>query len=84
MAKARKKARKPAAKRSAKKSRRAAKAMAKSKARTKAKKSAKPKAKRVTTPKEGPIASAIHVVTDTIHEAAELRRRMEGRETFED
>ena len=82
MAKARNKARK--AKRSAKKSRRAAKAMAKSKARTKARKSAAPKAKRVTPPKEGPIASAIHVVTDTIHEAAELRRRMEGRESFED
>jgi hypothetical protein len=82
--KSRKKARKPAAKRSAKKRKSAAKTMAKSRARTKSRKSVKPKAKRVTAPKEGPIASAVHVVTDTIHEAAELRRRMEGRETFED
>jgi len=88
MAKARKKTRKTA-KRSAKKTRRAKKTMAKSKARRKARKTAKPKAKaaktrRAKAPQEGPIAEAVHAVVDTIEEAAALRRRLAGRETFED
>ena len=80
MAKARKKARRSAAKRVAKKTRRSVKAKTKSKA----KKTSKSKARRAKAPKEGVIARAAHLVTDTIHDAAELRRRMEGRETFED
>ena len=82
MAKARKRARKPAAKRTAKK-RRGTKAKARTK--PKAMKVAKRKAaRRRRISKEGPIAEAMHAVVNTIEEAAALRRRLAGRETFED
>jgi hypothetical protein len=34
--------------------------------------------------KEGPIESALHAVVDTVQEAGALRRKLAGRETFED
>jgi len=77
MAKARKKTRKPAAKRAAKKARR----KTKRKTKLKGRKAGKRKAKRAAPPKQqGFIASAV----DTVAEAMELRRKLEGRNTFED
>jgi hypothetical protein len=74
MAKARKKVRKPAAKRAAKKARRKT-------VKPKARKVAKRKAKRAAPPnKQGVIASAVQTVTDTL----DLRRKLEGPNTFED
>jgi hypothetical protein len=74
MAKARKKARKPAAKRAAKKAKRKT-------VKLKARKAVKRKAKRAAPPKkQGIIASAVQTVTDTLG----LRRKLEGRNTFED
>lgn len=79
--KARKNLRNPAAKRAAKKRRRIAKA---AETKPKARKAARPKRRRAAKPKEGPIEEAVHAVMDTITETAELRRRLAGRETFED
>ena len=74
MAKARKKARKPAAKRAAKKSKRKT-------VKLKGRKVAKRKAKRAAPPKkQGIIANAV----DTVAEALNLRRKLEGHNTFED
>ena len=74
MAKARKKARKPAAKRAAKKSKRKT-------VKLKGRKFAKRKAKRAAPPKkQGIIANAV----DTVAEALNLRRKLEGHNTFED
>jgi hypothetical protein len=57
----------------------------KAKSRAKVKKAARPRAKRrAKVPQEGPIAEAVHAVVDTIEEAAALRRRLAGRDTFED
>ncbi len=99
MAKKRKKARKAAAKRPVKK-RKSASATAKSRTKKVRKSTArksktrkpaarkskarKSKAKRAMRPKEGPIASAVHVVTDTILDAGALRSKLAGRDTFED
>ena len=78
MAKARKKTRKPAAKRAAKKAKRKT---VKSKARKVVKRKAKTKTKRAAPPKpQGIIASAV----DTVAETMELRRKLEGPNTFED
>jgi hypothetical protein len=78
MAKARKKTRKPAAKRAAKKAGRKTKRKT---AKLKGRKAGKRKAKRAAPPKQqGFIASAV----DTVAEAMELRRKLEGRNTFED
>ena len=75
MAKARKKARKPAAKRGAKKAKRKT-------VKLKARKAVKRKAKRAAPPKkkQGIIANAV----DTVAEALNLRRKLEGHNTFED
>jgi hypothetical protein len=78
MAKARKKTRKPAGKRAAKKARRKTKRKT---VKLKGRKVAKRKAKRAAPPKQqGVIASAV----DTVAEAMELRRKLEGPNTFED
>ena len=74
MAKARKKARKLAAKRGAKKAKRKT-------VKLKGRKVAKRKAKRAAPPKkQGIIANAV----DTVAEALNLRRKLEGHNTFED
>jgi hypothetical protein len=74
MAKARKKTRKPAAKRGAKKAKRKT-------VKLKGRKVAKRKAKRAAPPKkQGVLASAV----DTVAEALDLRRKLEGHNTFED
>ena len=76
MAKARKKTRKPAAKRAAKKAKRKTKTV-----KRKGQKVAKRKAKRAPPPKQqGIISSAVDTVTETM----ELRRKLEGPNTFED
>ncbi len=78
MAKSRKKARK-SGKRGTKKSKRRVAA------KTKSRKPVGSKPRRRTKPaQEGPIAGAIHAVVDTVHDAAELRRRLSGQHTFED
>ena len=74
MAKARKKTRKPAAKRAAKKAKRTT-------MKRKGRKAVKRKAKRAAPPKQqGVVASTV----DTVAEAMELRRKLEGPNTFED
>jgi hypothetical protein len=73
MAKARKKTRKPAAKRAAKKARRKT-------VKLKARKVVKRKAKRAVPKQQGVISSAV----ETVAEAMNLRRKLEGRNTFED
>ena len=77
MAKARKKARKPA-KRSAKKRKTAAKSKARRPAKAKSK--AKSKTKRAKAPKE----SFVEAVAGGVSEAAALRSRLVGHNTFED
>lgn len=74
MAKARKKTRKPAAKRAAKKAKRKT-------VKRKGRKVVKRKAKRAAPPKhQSIIANAV----DTVVETMELRRKLEGPNTFED
>jgi hypothetical protein len=73
MAKARKKTRKPAAKRGAKKAKRKT-------VKRKGRKVVRRKAKRAAPKQQGIIANAV----DTVAEALNLRRKLEGHNTFED
>ena len=76
------------AKRSGKKAKRAVKATVKKIKTAKVKSKAKPKPKArtrsVKPAKEGPIASAIHAVVDTVQDTTSLHNKLAGHNTFED